>query len=136
MKIVVEFNSLEELNQFCTGVLVAPGLAGEVNMASAVVKQEPKKEDTKKRTKAVKEEPVQAETTQEEAQEQTAVTEAEETAVEYTLEDVRAKLGALQKAGHREEVKALLQSVGAEKLPEVDPKDYAVLMQKAGELNA
>ena len=60
----------------------------------------------------------------------------EEPVKEYTLEDVRAKLGALQKAGHRDEVKAMLRSVGAEKLPEVDPKDYAALMQKAGELDA
>lgn len=55
---------------------------------------------------------------------------------QYTLEDVRAALGALQKAGKKEQVKELLQSFGAAKLPEVDPADYPALMKKAGELDA
>ena len=63
-----------------------------------------------------------------------AVEESQE--VQYTLEDVRAALGVLQKAGKKEQVKELLQSFGAAKLPEVDPADYPALMQKAGELNA
>lgn len=68
------------------------------------------------------------------AEESPAVEESGE--VQYTLEDVRAALGALQKAGKKEQVKELLQSFGAAKLPEVDPADYPALMQKAGELDA
>lgn len=132
MKIVVEFNSLEEMDQFCNGVAVAPGLAR--NTVPMKVEEKPaivEKPDKKKKEKPVKEETAAEPVAQETAEEVPA--EEEKT---YTLEDVRAKLGALQKAGRRDEVKALLQSVGAEKLPEVDPKDYGILMQKAGELDA
>ncbi len=54
----------------------------------------------------------------------------------YTLEDVRAKLAQLQKAGKRAEVKELLASFGAAKLSEIPASKYAVLMVKAGELDA
>ena len=137
MKIVAEFNSLEEMEQFCKSV-VAPGLVNTFYAAEKAedkLKAEKKKlepaeaEPAKEAEEPVKEEPVKEEPVKEEPVK-------EEPVKEYTLEDVRAKLGALQKAGHRDEVKAMLRSVGAEKLPEVDPKDYAALMQKAGELDA
>lgn len=50
----------------------------------------------------------------------------------FTLEEVRAKLAGLQKAGKRAEVKALLSSFGASKLSEVPAASYADLMAKAG----
>ena len=123
MKITVEFDSLEEMQQFCDGVAVGPALTKKTETV-----QEEKA--PKKKSRPAKEDPVQEEPEQQ--QEEPAVGDTPE----YTLEDVRSRLGALQKAGKRDEVKKLLQSVGAEKLPEVDPKDYAVLMQKAGELDA
>ena len=49
----------------------------------------------------------------------------------HTLEEVRATLAALNKAGKRAQVKALLQEFGTEKLTEVDPGYYPALMQKA-----
>lgn len=52
----------------------------------------------------------------------------------YTLEEVRAKLAELQKAGKRAEVKALLSSFGVSKLSEVPAARYAALMVKAGEI--
>ena len=132
MKIVAEFNSLEEMEQFCKSV-AAPGL---VNTFHAAEKAEDKPKAEKKKLEPAKAEP--AKEAEEPAKEEPVKEEPvkEEPVKEYTLEDVRAKLGALQKAGHRDEVKAMLRSVGAEKLPEVDPKDYAALMQKAGELDA
>ena len=124
MKITVEFNSLEEMDKFCNGVAVAAKFTNKVEAAPV----EDKPETPKKKGKPAKE------VTVEPQPETPAVEEAEEPT--YTLEDVRAKLGALQKAGRRDDVKKLLQSFGAEKLPEVDPKDYGALMQKAGELDA
>lgn len=56
---------------------------------------------------------------------------AEESEVKYSLEDVRAKLAALNKAGKRDEVKSLLSSFGSEKLSGIAPEDYAELMKKA-----
>lgn len=51
-----------------------------------------------------------------------------------TLEEVRARLAALNKSGKRTEVKALLAGFGAVKLSEVPEDQYAALMEKAGEL--
>lgn len=70
------------------------------------------------------------------------VLEEQNTAVEapkdeepaYSLEQVRAKLAELQKAGKRAEVKALLNSFGVTKLSEVAPEQYGELMMKAGEI--
>lgn len=52
----------------------------------------------------------------------------------YSLEEVRAKLAALQKAGKRAEVKALLTSFGVAKLSELGADRYGELMEKAGEI--
>ena len=52
----------------------------------------------------------------------------------HTLEEVRATLAALNKAGKRAQVKALLQEFGTEKLTEVNPEDFPALMKKAAAL--
>lgn len=52
----------------------------------------------------------------------------------YTLVDVRAKLAALNKAGKKEKVQALIRSFGVEKLSQIGEEHYAQLMEKAGEL--
>ena len=49
----------------------------------------------------------------------------------YSLEDVRALLLAKNRAGSREEVKALLLKHGAERLSDIDPSEYAALMTEA-----
>lgn len=58
----------------------------------------------------------------------------EEPVKTYTLEEVRAELAKLTRAGKQKEVKELLTSFGAKNLSSVDPKDYAALMEKAGAL--
>lgn len=118
MTINMTFNSYEEVvefaNKIAAGQTTVPAATSEVKVMPTSKKEEPK---------AAKEAPVP--------------TAAEPTGEqEYTLEDVRATLGALQKAGKKEQVKEILQSFGAAKLPEVDPADYPALMQKAGELDA
>lgn len=52
----------------------------------------------------------------------------------YSLEEVRAELAKLTRSGKQKEVKDLLASFKAKNLSSVDPKDYAALMEKAGEL--
>ncbi len=120
MKIVAEFSSFEDMESFCRNV-VAKGI-------EAVVKETVAKKAPKKETKAEEPEPAKDETPAEEP--------VKEEAPKYTLEDVRAALGALQKAGKRDEVKAILQSFGAAKLPEIAEEDYPAIMEKVGELNA
>ncbi len=122
MTINMTFTSFEEIVEFArkmaAGQAVPEG-EKETEIIAPVKKEAAvKKENTQKTP--VKEEPKE---------------EPSEKAV-YSLEDVRAALGALQKAGKKEQVRALLQEFGAAKLPEVDPADYPALMKKAGELNA
>ena len=51
MKITVEFNSLQELDEFCNGVVIAPGLAQKAREENAQQPQEePKKTEAKKST--------------------------------------------------------------------------------------
>ena len=53
-----------------------------------------------------------------------------------TIEEVRAVLSKLSRAGKTAQVKGLLKKHGGEKLSAVDPTEYPALLQKAGELNA
>ena len=64
--------------------------------------------------------------------------EAEETAKAaqpeihvYPLEEVRAILMAKNRGGFKDEVKALLRSHGADRLPDIDPSQYAALVVEA-----
>ena len=50
---------------------------------------------------------------------------------EVKLEDVRAVLASLTKAGKSDDVKALFAKYGASKLPEVKKEHYADLLQEA-----
>lgn len=49
------------------------------------------------------------------------------------LEDVRTVLAEISRAGKTAEMKALLGKFGASKLSDVDPKDYAALLDAAKE---
>lgn len=53
------------------------------------------------------------------------------TAKAFTKEEVRGILAAKSSAGHSDEVRALLLKFGAKQLKQVDPKDYAALVQEA-----
>ena len=59
---------------------------------------------------------------------------AEENKPKATLEQVRAKLAELTRNGKREQVKALLNEFGANKLSEVPADKYAELMARAEEI--
>jgi len=51
--------------------------------------------------------------------------EAEEAAPapkNYTLEEVRGALLAMRKAGYKEQIKALLEAHGAQRLTDIDPR--------------
>ncbi len=48
-----------------------------------------------------------------------------------TLEEVRAVLAEKSRSGHTEEVRALLNKHGADKLSEIDPVEYAALLAEA-----
>ena len=48
-----------------------------------------------------------------------------------TLEDVRAVLAKLSVVGHSAAVKALIAKFGAEKLSDIAPEQYAILLKEA-----
>ena len=54
----------------------------------------------------------------------------------YTLQDVRALLKAKTDKGYRDKVKALLKAHGAERLPDIDPKEYPAMMKEAEDIGA
>lgn len=53
-----------------------------------------------------------------------------------TIEQVRAVLSELSRAGKTAQVKELLKKHGGNKLSAVDPAEYPALLQEAGGLNA
>ncbi|HGH7602127.1 TPA: rRNA biogenesis protein rrp5 [Streptococcus pyogenes] len=59
-------------------------------------------------------------------------TEAQETEAEkeLTLEDVRAVLAEKSRNGFTKEIKEILEKHGANKLSEVDPKEYSQLLKE------
>ena len=50
---------------------------------------------------------------------------------ELKLEDVRAVLADISRAGHTAEVGALIEKYGADRLSKVDPKNYEALLRDA-----
>ena len=117
MTINVAFSSFEEIIEFAHRIAAGQTVPeGEKEITTIPVA---KKEAPAKKAAAVKEEKPAA---------------AEEKKV--SLEDVRSALGALLKAGKKEQVGELLKEFGASKLPDIDPADYPALLKKVGELNA
>lgn len=127
MQITATFESIEEMQSF------ARQIAGETDEPVKAEKPEAKTAKAQKLDPQAGSRGTQGQPDEPKPQ---ATEEAgggqEETA--YTLEEVRAKLAELQKAGKRAEVKELLGSFGVAKLSELPPSKYAVLMVKAGEL--
>ena len=60
---------------------------------------------------------------------------AKEEAPPLTLEEVRAELSKLSRAGKTSVVKQLLAGFGVSKLSDVNPRDYWLLMAQAQEAN-
>lgn len=54
----------------------------------------------------------------------------------YTIEEVRAVLLKKRRDGFRDEVKALLAAHGAERLTDVDPTEYAAMIQETEGIGA
>lgn len=57
--------------------------------------------------------------------------EVKETEKTYSLEEVRAKLADVSRAGFTDEVRGLIEKYGASKLSEIEPSKYADLMKDA-----
>lgn len=115
MKITVEFNNLEEIDEFTSKILIG-GLKKKEEVVP--VKSKPVKE-IKKTEKKVSE-PVE---------EQAAVEEEEKKT--YTFTEVRAALAGLAKTDSKK-VRAILNEFGADKLSDIKEEDYSTVMERAG----
>ena len=118
MKITVEFNSLQELDEFCNGVVIAPGLAQKAREENAQQPQEaPKapeaKKSTPKSTKAQDEAPAKANVQEtEEDPKADAPAKEEKKAAGHSDGDLKLLLSDKLKAGKKTEVKKLFEKYG------------------------
>lgn len=142
MKIVAEFNSIQEIKDFATLIggqkelvlradYIKPEMVQEPNNVDAVQevapeKEEPKVEETTKEVVSEKEEPTPD--TEEEAQE-----EAQEVK-KISKEDVRGIFSKLIQAGKQKQAKELTNRYGAKKIPEIKEEDYEAIYKEAEEL--
>lgn len=118
MKIVCEFYSAAEMVEFARLICSKSGVTAKAEQTEEVKPAFSSGRDVEEDDKKTEE----------------AVQESPEKTQPYTLVDVRAKLAELQKSGKRDQVKRLLEELGAGKLSDVPEEKYGLLMEKAGEL--
>lgn len=122
--ITIEFKDFAEVKEFARELL-----AGEIGTATAV--SEVPKKTKEQKPELAKEIPEAAAVEEPEAESKLEPEAESEVVTEYSLEDVRGKLAALNKAGKRKEVTELLASFGVSKLSAVPEELYTELMKKA-----
>lgn len=77
---------------------------------------------------------LEIEQTEPKAKKEEVVAERAKNYKQPTLEEVRAAMAEKSKAGHREEVKAILLKYGVKKLTSLDEKHYAEVLKEVGEI--
>lgn len=140
MKITVEFNSLQELDEFCNGVVIAPGLAQKAREENAQQPQEePKKAEAKKSTpkstKAQDDAPAKA-NVQETEGEEPAPAEDKQVDTKALKVEVRKMLAQVnKKTGSNTASQWIKELTSVEKLTEVeDAEELLALKAKAEEV--
>ena len=116
MKITVEFENLQELDEFCNGVAIAPALAKKVSTSTETAQEAPKAPEAKKST------PKKAEAQEEAKTEAVGVDNEDPTDAEPKKEekkaaghsdgDLKLLLSDKLKAGKKTEVKKLFEKYG------------------------
>lgn len=145
MKITVEFNSLQELDEFCNGVVIAPGLAQKAREENAQQPQEePKKAEAKKSTpkstKAQDDAPTKAnvQETEKDARKEEEPAPAEDKQVDTKAlkVEVRKMLAQVnKKTGSNTASQWIKELTSVEKLTEVeDAEELLALKAKAEEV--
>lgn len=118
MKITVEFDNLKELEDFCNGVVIAPGLAQacrkENAEAATEAKEAPKaKKSTPKKAEAQEEAKTEAvEPPQGVDNEEPLPAKEEKKAADHSEGDLKLLLSDKLKAGKKAEVKKLFEKYG------------------------
>ena len=139
MKITVEFNSLQELDEFCNGVAIAPALAKKVSTSAETAQEVPKvpeaKKSTPKSTKAQDEAPAKA-NVQETEEEEPAPAEDKQVDTKALKVEVRKMLAQVnKKTGSNTASQWIKELTSVEKLTEVeDAEELLALKAKAEEV--
>jgi len=121
MEIVVKFNDFDEMESFAKKLMEQGGKADVQTVRECV------KTPAMRNPAVEKEEPKEEQTPEPKEQVELPFEEARV----YTMEDVRKKLLALNKAGKKDEVSALIKSFGVDKFPQIPAEKYGELMAKA-----
>ena len=139
MKITVEFNSLQELDEFCNGVAIAPALAKKVSTSAETAQEAPKAPEAKKSipksTKAQDGAPAKA-NVQETEEEEPAPAEDKQVDTKALKVEVRKMLAQVnKKTGSNTASQWIKELTSVEKLTEVeDAEELLALKAKAEEV--
>ena len=139
MKITVEFNSLQELDEFCNGVAIAPALAKKVSTSAETAQEAPKapeaKKSTPQSTKAQDDAPAKA-NVQETEGEEPAPSEDKQVDTKALKVEVRKMLAQVnKKTGSNTASQWIKELTSVEKLTEVeDAEELLALKAKAEEV--
>ena len=139
MKITVEFENLQELDEFCNGVAIAPALAKKVSTSTETAQEAPKapeaKKSTPKSTKAQDEAPAKA-NVQETEGEEPAPAEDKQVDTKALKVEVRKMLAQVnKKTGSNTASQWIKELTSVEKLTEVeDAEELLALKARAEEV--
>ena len=139
MKITVEFENMQELDEFCNGVAIAPALAKKVSTSTETAQEAPKapeaKKSTPKSTKAQDDAPAKA-NVQETEGEEPAPAEDKQVDTKALKVEVRTMLAQVnKKTGSNTASQWIKELTSVEKLTEVeDAEELLALKAKAEEV--
>ena len=137
MKITVEFNSLQELDEFCNGVAIAPGLAKKVSTSAETAQEAPKAPEAKKSTpkKETAKDEASAKPQQDPKQEETPAPEEDKLVDTGALKvEVRKLLAQVnKKTGSNTASQWIKELTSVEKLTEVESAEELLALKAKAE---
>ena len=137
MKITVEFNSLQELDEFCNGVAIAPALAKKVSTSAETAQEAPKAPEAKKSTpkKETAKDEAPAKPQQAPKQEETPAPEADKPVDTGALKvEVRKLLAQVnKKTGSNTASQWIKELTSVEKLTEVESAEELLALKAKAE---
>lgn len=137
MKITVEFNSLQELDEFCNGVAIAPGLVKKVSTSAETAQEAPKAPEAKKSTpkKETAKDEAPAKPQQAPKQEETPAPEADKPVDTGALKvEVRKLLAQVnKKTGSNTASQWIKELTSVEKLTEVESAEELLALKAKAE---
>ena len=137
MKITVEFENMQELDEFCNGVAIAPALAKKVSTSAETAQEAPKAPEAKKSTpkKETAKDEAPAKPQQAPKQEETPAPEADKPVDTGALKvEVRKLLAQVnKKTGSNTASQWIKELTSVEKLTEVESAEELLALKAKAE---